>query len=272
MRKNFCLLLLLWSSCYTYLFAQKKYEVSFQLSNPVGANTDLYSQYPLVPESSRDTALGEYDFHNKSYSIGAALQFNLQSKTAFRLRIDYTKMNIVSNNDIGNICSGMLQYKSYCFQNKYTLSPGYFYNLKEIRSLTAFVGAEMPITYLGKQLIYTAEVIYDGQNDNIYEKWIKVPSGLGLGIGIVCGINCNLDNNVTIGAEFSPSFQYKIFRGTYERIETSVDGWDSVTWNGSTLSYEGAQLSEKTTQYISTLNSSSFNYQNRFSINLTYKF
>jgi hypothetical protein len=178
-----------------------KIDLSLLLSNPI-----------------RDTQVGWFDIDNESFdnynvrdnsfSIGIANSYAINDDAKWRLRINYSSINV---NEYHDIFIRDVQEVTAVIgrQSKFSISPGFLWTLNHKR-IYINVGFEIPVILHGKYRLTVDQTQLDMVNQTKSSSFSKsqIPRGFSVGTGAIVGFDYTVSNYFSLGAELSPSLLY----------------------------------------------------------------
>ena len=227
-----------------------KWSVGVQISNPIN---DVNAGWFDIDGESFDGN----DVRDNSFSLGAFVSFCSKTKNYYRLRLGYTNIDVTeyTNGIFGNTQNtGFINGK----QNKIHIAPGIFRNINNDK-LHFFGGFEIPINLYREYTLHGEGSLTDISSGIIVEQGNSdqiLNPGYSIGIGGIFGFDWQIIKQFSIGAEFSPSLLYGSFGGKVTLVQNGI----------LPISYTSTAITEQ--DKLKTLTF----YENRFSINISYKF
>ncbi|MEN9399939.1 MAG: hypothetical protein RL632_1040 [Bacteroidota bacterium] len=226
-----------------------KFGISAQVFNPT---YDVHLYWFNIDYESIDN----HNLKDQSFGIGSQFYYNLKNETQLRFRFGWSRIHILEYQDQTIPSLGIhINDQGLGTQQQFHFAPGVGWSMSRNR-FQLIGGFELPINYVGRFDLTADYREYTIANDSLVEQshsTISIPAGFSIGLGAYLGFVYNFKKHISVGAEFSPSLLYGNYGG---RTATSAIS--------SPYQFEATYTDDGNTGFTF--------YQNRFSLNIFYRF
>ncbi len=226
-----------------------KFGISAQIFNPTN---DVQVYWFNIDYESIDN----HNLRDKSFGLGTQIYYNLKNETQLRFRFGWSRIHIleIQDQDIPSLGVHVLD-QGLGRQNQFHFAPGIGWSMEKSR-FQLIGGFELPINYVGRFDLTADYREFNISNDSLLDQshsTISIPAGFSIGLGAYLGFVYNFKRFISVGAEFSPSLLYGNYGGRTATSEIS-----------SPFQFDATYTDDGNTGFTF--------YQNRFSLNIFYRF
>ncbi len=182
----------------------------------IASNYKYKTTYPGLPQNENETKDNSLDMDITGY-IG------ITEKGAIRFKFRFNSLKYTSYYKTYYVWPPTSDWYEYNYNTKRTdiiFGPGYVSNFK-IDKLNIMIGTELPIKIIGKEKDVNERTYYDswtGTTNEDKDTW-DYPSGFGIGLGVITGINCIVFSPFSFGIELTAGYEYLDRSGKVKHVE-----------------------------------------------------
>lgn len=164
---------------------------------------------------------------DNSINVGLLGKYFINEDNAFRIKLNYTKININENYNLteSNTSTSDGYDNVSARQNIIKIAPGYQWGIHS-KKISFFGGLEIPFSLISDFKFINDNYIDDGSTIQSGKSEVVVPGGFSAGLGFFIGSNYYFTKHLGIGFEVNTAYRYSKIGGL---IKTTNEDYQSNT-------------------------------------------